>query len=83
MVVEVDPVADQAAGVLHRFEAVPMHALLLQSADHPLDQAVLLGTVQCDELLAESVASDQGCEAAAGEDQLIVRAQQERLGHTL
>lgn len=33
VVVEVDPVADQAAGVLQGFEAVTVHALLLERAD--------------------------------------------------
>lgn len=61
--------ADQTAGMLQRFEAVPMHALLLARADHPLDQAVLLGAVWRDELLAQPVASDQRREALAGEYQ--------------
>lgn len=34
-------------------------------ADSPLDQAVLLEAVRRDELLAQSVALNQGCEAAA------------------
>lgn len=42
VVVELDPVADHAAGVLLAFEAVPMCALLLQGADDPLDHPVLL-----------------------------------------
>lgn len=39
MVVKVNPVTDQAARVLQGFEAVAMLALLLERADHPLDQA--------------------------------------------
>ena len=81
MVVEVDPVPDQATGMLQRFEAVPVHALFLERADHPLDQTVLLRAVRRDEFLTQSVAS-QGREAAAGEDQPIVRTQQERLGYS-
>ena len=81
VVVEVDPVADEAAGVLQRLEPVPMHALLLERADHPLDQAVLLRAVRRDEFLAQAVAPNQGREAAAGEDQPVVRTQQERLRH--
>ena len=42
VVVELDPVADHAAGVLQGFEAVAVDALLLQRPDHPLHQAVLL-----------------------------------------
>ena len=74
-----DPVPDQAIGMLQRVEAMPMHAL--ERADHPLDQTVLLRAVPRDEFLTQSVAS-QGREAAAGEDQPIVRTQQERLGYS-
>lgn len=74
-----DPVPDQATGMLQRVEAMPMHAL--ERADHPLDQTVLLRAVPRDEFLTQSVAS-QGREAAAGEDQPIVRTQQERLGYS-
>ena len=76
-----DPVPDQAIGMLQQVEAMPMHALLLEHADHPLDQTVLLRAVPRDEFLTQSVAS-QGREAAAGEDQPIVRTQQERLGYS-
>lgn len=72
VVVKVDPVADQAAGVLRRFEAVAMHALLLERADHALDQAVLLEAVRRDELLSQAVAPDQGGEVATGEHPAIV-----------
>lgn len=81
VVVEVDPVPDQAAGVLQGLEAVAMHALLLELADDPLDQAVLLRAMRRDELLAQPVAPDQGGEAAAGEHQAVIRAQQEWLGN--
>lgn len=37
--IEVDPIPDQAMGLLQRFEAVPIHALLHSHGDHPLDQA--------------------------------------------
>jgi hypothetical protein len=36
VVVELDPVTDHASGMLLTFEAVPMHALLLQGADDSL-----------------------------------------------
>ncbi len=68
VVVEVDPVPDQATGMLQRFEPVPMHALLLERTNHPLDQTVLRGAVRRDELLAQPVALDQCGEAATGED---------------
>ena len=81
VVVEVDPVPDEATGMLQRVEAVPMHALLLERADHALGQAVLFGAVRRDELLAQPVAPDQRRKAAAGEDLPIVRTKQERHGH--
>lgn len=68
VVVEVDPVSDQATGMLQRFEPVPMYALLLERTNLPLNQAILLGAVRGDEFLTQAIASDQGREAAAGED---------------
>ncbi len=55
-VVELDPFADHAHRVLLAFEAMTVHALLLQRPDHALDQAVLLRAVRRDELLAQAVA---------------------------
>ena len=46
VVVKVDPISNQAAGMLQRFEPVPMHALLLERTNHPLDQAILLRAVK-------------------------------------
>ena len=43
VVVETDPVADDAVCVLDAFEAVPVNALLLECPDDALDHAVLLG----------------------------------------
>lgn len=40
---ELDPIADHAAGVLQGFKAVTVNALLLQRADLPLHQHILLG----------------------------------------
>jgi len=81
VVVELDPVADHTTGVLQGFEAVPVDALLLQRANHPLHEAVLLRGVGRDELLLQAIAFDQRRVAATGEDQTVVRAQQERLLH--
>jgi len=75
VVVEADPVADDAAGVLERLEAVPVCALLLQGSNDAFHHAVLLRRVRCDELLAQTVAADQCGVAATGEDQAIVAAQ--------
>jgi hypothetical protein len=41
VVVEADPVADDARRVLDAFEAVPVSALLFQRPDHALDHAVI------------------------------------------
>ena len=59
VVVELDPVADHAAGVLLVLETVAVDALLLQCADDPLDHAVLLRTVRRVELLSQTVAAHQ------------------------
>ena len=77
LVVEPYPVPQHTTGVLQGFESVPVGTLLLDRADDPLDHAVLLRAVWGDELLLQSVASDQAGIAAAGEHQAIVRAQQE------
>jgi hypothetical protein len=82
VVVELDPIADHAAGVLQGFEAVAVDALLFQRADHPLHETVLLRGVGRDELLLQAVTFDQRRLVAAGEDQAVVRAQQERRLHT-
>lgn len=42
MVVGLDPVGNRATGMLQRFEAVPVRALLLAPMDDPLDHLVLL-----------------------------------------
>ena len=56
MVVEADPVADGACGVLYTVEALAMDALLFQGPDHTLDHAVLLRAGGRDELLPQTVA---------------------------
>lgn len=77
-VVEADSVANDATGVLQGLEAMAMSALPLQRPDQALHRAVLLRGVRRDELLAQSIAADQGRVAAAGEDETVVRAKQER-----
>lgn len=67
-VVKAYPVADLAAGVLDRLEAVPMHALFLERVDHPFDHAVLLRAVRRDDLLAQAVAAHEGGVAARGKN---------------
>ena len=73
VVVKLDPVANDTTGVLQGFEAVPVDALLLERADHPLHQPILLRRVGRDELLLQAIALDQRRVAAAGEDQAVVR----------
>ncbi len=68
VVVELDPVANDTTGVLQGFETVPVNTRLLQRADHPLLQVVLLWGRGRDELLLQSVAFDQRRVALAGED---------------
>jgi len=65
MVVELNPVSDCPASVLQDFEAMPVHALLLERADHALDHAVLLRAVLRDELLAQAITAHQGRVVAA------------------
>jgi len=78
VVVEANPVAHDAAGVLQRLQAVPVRTLLLQGSNDAFHHAVLLRRVRRDELLPEAVAAHQGGVAATGEDQAIVAAQEER-----
>lgn len=59
MVVEPDPVAQQAHGVLLSLEVMAVDALLLQRPDQSLDHAVLLPAVWRHELLLQSVAAHQ------------------------
>ena len=53
VVVKAYLIAEDAAGVLDGFEAMPMRALQLERADHAFDLAVLLGIMRRDELLAQ------------------------------
>lgn len=57
VVVELDPVANHANGMLRAFKPVPVDALFLQDADDPLDHAVLSRAVRRDELLAQAIAA--------------------------
>lgn len=72
VVVEADPVTDDAGRVLGALEAMAMNALLLERADDPLDHAFLLRAVRGNELLLQTIAADQGREMAACEDQAVV-----------
>nr|WP_245965225.1 hypothetical protein [Sinirhodobacter hankyongi] len=68
VIVEADPVGDDAGRVLDAFEAVPVNALLLERSDDALDHAVLLRAMRGDELLFQAIAADQGGEVAACEE---------------
>lgn len=57
VVVEANPVTDDACGVLDAFEAMPVSALLFQRPDHALDHAILLRAVRGDELLLQAIAA--------------------------
>lgn len=82
VVVELDPVGDDPAGVLQTFEPVPVRGLLLERPDHTLDHAVLLRTVRRDEFVSQAVAAHQTRVGPAGEHQVIVRTQKEGLRHS-
>lgn len=79
VVVEADPVSDDAGSVLEAFKAVPVDTLFLQGTDDALDHAVLLRAVRGDELLAQAVAADQRGVGPAGKNQAVVTSKQERL----
>lgn len=75
VLVKADPVADGACCALRAVEAPAMDALFLQRSDSALDHAVLLGAMRRDELLAQSIAADQGCVFPAGKNQPVVQPQ--------
>ena len=79
MVVEADPIADGACGVLYAVEALAMDALFFQGPDYTLDHAVLLRAVGRDKLLPQTVAFHQGRVFPAREHKAIVRPQKELL----
>ena len=81
-VVEPDPVTDDPAGMLAGLEAMPVQALFFQRADHALHQAVLLRAVRRNELLLQAVAAYQSRVTATGENQAVIRTQQEGLRNT-
>ncbi len=64
--------------VLLGFKAMAMTALLFQRSDHALDHVVLLGAVRRNVLLAKTVAAYDPRVCPRGEDQPVVRLQQER-----
>ncbi len=78
--VEAVPLSDDARGVLPRFEAMTVYALLLQGPDDALDHAVLLRTVRHDELLPEAITGHEARIGPRGEHQPVVGPQQERRG---
>lgn len=82
LVVEANPVANDPQGMDLALKAVAMHALLLECPDYALHHPVLLRAVRRDEFLFQAVAAHQARVVTAGEDQTVIRAQQERLRHT-
>lgn len=65
--------------MLHILKAAAVYTLLFERSDPELDHPVLLWDVGRDELMLQSVAFDQGCVAAVGEHQTVVRPAQEWL----
>jgi len=78
VVVEADPFSDDARGVFLSIEAVTMHTLLFQSPDNALDHAVLLWAVRGDELLSKPITAHETRVGPRGEDEAVIRPQQER-----
>lgn len=72
---------DHAQSVYLAFEAMSVHALLLQGPDHAFHHSVLLRmrVAQCNEFLFQVIAAHQPSVVATGEYQTVVRAQKERL----
>jgi hypothetical protein len=77
-VVEVDPLSVDAGSALLGFEAMTMHASLLQCSDHAFDHSVLLRAVWCDELLPQAVTAHEARIGPRGEHKAVVGPQQER-----
>ena len=73
MVVKGDPVANHSTGMLDRFKAMAMRALLLQGSDDAFNHTVLLWAVWRDELLLQPITADQGGVLSTGEHKAIVR----------
>ncbi len=82
MVVPLNPIADDATGMLQCFEARAMDALLFERPNDALDHSVLFRGVRRDELLLQSVAADECGVVSTTKDQPIVRTEEERLWHT-
>jgi len=78
VVVEADPLCDDARGVLWGFKAMTMHALLFQSPDDALDHAVLLRALRRDELLPKTITAHKARVGSRGGDQAVIRPQPER-----
>ena len=72
VVVESDPVSNGSHGVQLAFEAMPMHALLLERANDALDHPVLLWAMRGDKLLPQAIAANQSRIMATGKDQPII-----------
>lgn len=61
---------------------VSMRALLLKRRNNSFQHPVLLQAVRRDELLLQAIIAHHPRVLTAGEDQAVVRAQQERLRNT-
>ena len=72
VVVKANPVSNDSAGMLQALKAVTVHALLLETADHTFDHAVLLRAVRRNELLLHPVTFHQSRKVAAGEHQSVI-----------
>ena len=72
VVVKAYPVANDTAGMLYGFEAVPMGTLFFKRPDNTLDHAILLWAMGRNELLTKAIAAHQCGIAARGKHKPIV-----------
>jgi hypothetical protein len=70
--VETDLVANGPSSVLNAFKAMSVYALFLQCSDDAFHHAVLLQAVRCDELLFQTIATNQSCEVPTSKNQPVV-----------
>ena len=77
VVVEADPLSDDARGVLLGLETMTVYALLLQGPDDALDHSGLLRAVRRD-IPSETITAHEARMGPRGEHQAVVGPQQER-----
>ena len=77
-VVPFDPLSNGAASFGEATEVVQPHALFLETSKEALDEAILLGRIGRNELLAQPVIAAGGAKAPALEDEAVIAANYRR-----